>query len=195
MYLTRMWCLFIASILLTDGLLHPVDAAAEERLRSNLNDGANAAALLGGILGVEIPLGHREGGESTNSLKGIQLRLQAYGVATSVRKLSYYELASCNLPCVVPLRFTNTEKTSFCIFLQAKESDVHLVEAGPLMTRTMSVDDFRGYWTGHAIFGNVANTHFGDLLGWALFGCGLPLSIYGLSIYVFSHRRLLSKLT
>ncbi len=155
----KLQCLFIASFLLSSGLQRPDKAAAEDRIRSNLNDGVNAAALLGGILGVEIPPGYREGGESTNSLESLQQRLQAYGVATSIRSLSYYELASCNLPCVVPLRFTNIEKTSFCVFLQANESEVHFVEAGPLMTRAMSVDDFRRHWIGYALFGNVTKTY------------------------------------
>ncbi len=181
---------FIVAVLLTYGLLHPVGAVAEERLRSNLNDGANAAALLGGIFGVEIPPGHAGGTDPVDSLRDIQLRLQAYGVTTSVRLLSYQELASCNLPCVVPLRFVNTEKTSFCVFVQANESDVHLVEAGPLIVRTMSVDNFRRYWTGYAVLGNVADTHYRDLSGWALFGIGLPLSGYGLYTYVCRRRRL-----
>jgi hypothetical protein len=185
-----MRCFFIVSILLTDGLLHPVDAAAEEPFRSNLNDGANAAALLGGFLGVEIPPVPAGGADSVNSLTHIKLRLQDYGVPTSVRILSYHELASCNRPCVVPLRFANAEKTSFCIFVQANDADVHLVEAGPLTVRTISVDDFRGYWTGHAVLGNATNTHLGDLLGWALLGSGLPLSGYGLYTYACRRRRL-----
>ena len=181
----------IVSILLIHGLLQPVGGVAEEPLRSNLNDGANAAALLGGILGVEIPPSHAGGAHSINSLKHIQLRLQAYDVATSVRLLSYQELASSNIPCVVPLRFASTDNTSFCVFIQASESDVHLVEAGPLMVRTMSVDNFRRYWTGYAIFGKVADTDapYRDWLVWALLGISLPLFSYRLFMYFCRRRR------
>ncbi len=190
MYFVRLRCLFITSFLFSYGLQHPNKAAAEDRIRSNLNDGVNAAALLGGILGVEIPPGSHEGGEYTNSLQHIQLRLQTYGVATSFRSLSYDELASFNLPCVVPLRFTNAEKTSFCVFLQANESEVHLIAAGPLMTRAMSVDDFRRHWIGYAVFGTVTNSNYGELLAWGLLGSGLPLSGYGLYTYACRWRRL-----
>ncbi|WP_197996448.1 cysteine peptidase family C39 domain-containing protein [Gimesia panareensis] len=178
------------TILLICGLLTPVDTAAEERLRSNLNDGANAAALLAGIYGVEIPPGEVADTAPVDSLKGIQLRLEDYGVSTSVRLLSYHELVSSLRPCVVPLRFDNTTKTSFCIFVQASDADVHLVEAGPLIVRTMSIDDFRRYWTGYAVFGNVPDSNYAVLFGWALFGFGLPLSGYVIIIYGIYGRQL-----
>ncbi|WP_198000193.1 cysteine peptidase family C39 domain-containing protein [Gimesia alba] len=182
-YLTGRRSFVTSSIILIVGLLPPVDTAAEEPLRSNLNDGANAAALLAGIYGVEIPPGEAAETAPVDSLKGIQLRLEDKGVSTSIRLLSYPELVSCARPCVVPLRFDNTEKTSFCVFVQSSDADVHLVEAGPLLVRTMSIDDFRRYWTGYAVFGKVPESHYGDLCGWALFGFGLPLSGYLIIIY------------
>lgn len=183
MNLARMRGVVTFRIMLILGLLHPVHAAAEERLRSTLNDGANAAALLGGIYGVEIPPGEAADTDPIDSLKGIQLRLEDNGFAATVRFLGYSDLASLRRPCVVPLRRSNNERTSFCIFVQANGTDVHLVEAGPLTVRTMSVDDFRRYWTGYAVFGNVADRHYGDLFGWALFGVGLPFSGYVIVIY------------
>lgn len=174
---------FIVSAL---GLSHLADAAASELLRSNLNGGANAAALLGGLYSVEIPPGHVEGTASIESLRDIELRLQAHGLHTSVRFLGYDALVSCNRPCVVPMTAAgttiNAEGASFYIFLQAIDSEVYLAAAGPLTVRTVSVDDFRRYWTGYAVFCDAADAHQRDLLVWALFGLGVPLSGYGVFV-------------
>lgn len=191
-----MWCqlvrwesmrlVVIVPLLITCRLLVPCEAVAEERLRSSANDGANAAAILGRLLGVEIPPGRAGGDDFVNSLADIQSRLQRYGVANRARILSYQDLASFNQPCIVPLRAANAEKASFYVFVQAKTSEVHVVDAGPLIVRTFSVDDFRRYWTGYAVFGNV-NTGSGTLLAWSLFGTSVPLCSYG--GYVFVRRR------
>jgi hypothetical protein len=171
-------------VMLNSGLLYPTGAAAEEIIRSNLYDGANAAALLGGIYGVEIPPGDAGCFGRCDTLSTIQSRLQAYGVASSIRFLCYNELDSLKRPCIVPLRKSDKVKTTFCVLVQVSGSEVYLVEAGPLILRTLSVDEFRRYWTGYAVFGDVADTAYSELLGAALLGAGSPVAVYAMIFLV-----------
>lgn len=173
-------CFVAAVIVLTFGLSQSTDASAEELLRSNMNDGANAVALLGGICDVEIPPGQAEGIDACDSLRKVQLRLQAHGVAASVRFLGYNELASINRPCIVPLRTAGNDKTTFCVFVQANSSDIHFVDAGPLIAHVLSIDEFRRCWTGYAVFGDATAADYRGLLGAALLGLGAPLATYAI---------------
>ncbi len=171
--------------------LLPANLAAEEQLRSTLNDGSNAVALLGEILGIEILPGRSNASSSTYSLREIQLQLEAHGVTTSVRELSFHELASCNLPCIVPMRFGTANDASFCVFVHTVGSEVYVVEAGPLLVRAMSVDDFRRYWTGHAVYGEIASRTRGNSLIGIPIGVGLPFICFG--GYAWARRRFLTR--
>jgi predicted double-glycine peptidase len=180
--------IFVASAL---GLWHPADARAGELIRSAPASGANAAALLGGLYGVELPPGHVEGTARIESLGDVQSQLQAYGLTASVRSLSYDALTSGNRPCVVPMTGAATtagvEEASFCVFLKSYESDVYLVAAGPLMVREVSVDEFRRYWTGYAVFCDIGcDAQQRGLLAWALFYFGVPLFGYRIFAYLRS---------
>jgi len=175
----------IAFVLLVFGPLASIQGVAEDRLRTNICDGVNAAALLGGMLGVQIPPESDVGSFSESSLRDIQLQLEAHGVATSVRQLSYQELVSHEQACVVPMRFSNAESVTFCVFLRAIGREVYLVEAGPLIVRVLTVDDFRIHWTGHAVFGGVRGAPWRFTVVWIFLGVGLPLC----SLEVYRHFR------
>jgi len=166
------------------GLLHSSSAMADEIVRSYQHDGANAAALLGGVYGVEIPPGDVGETGPVDSITKIQTRLEEYGVDASVRFLGYDQLASLNRVCVVPLRTSHKENATFCVFVHSTDSDVYLVDAGPLMVRRLPIDDFRRYWTGYAVYGDVSHAGSFHLLGWALSGLGLPLSGYAIISFV-----------
>ena len=141
---------YIVLVLVTSGTLAPAVAEADEMLRSNSNDGVNAAALLGGLCGARIPPG-QAGGEACDTVTKVQSLLSTHGVPTSLRSLLYEDLVHRTGPCIVLLRFGKNNAGNFCVLLKADSENATLVRAGPLLVDTIPLDEFRRRWTGHAL--------------------------------------------
>ncbi|MDG3005994.1 hypothetical protein [Paludisphaera mucosa] len=140
-------------ILLAFGTLgSPVTAAgADETIRSNVNDGRNAAGLLAGLYGTDILSNTIVRDEVCSTLAEVASLLSKHGIKARARQVDYEDLMHRTGPCIVPLRFGRTDAATLHVLIQANSDVVTTVHAGPLLVYTFPVDEFRRRWTGHAL--------------------------------------------
>lgn len=130
-------------------------AGAADELRSGQRDGANAAVLLAALCGCDV----RETLERdaalprsrVHSLLDVQRRAAELSCPSTAVSLTYNELMAMRRPTVVLVRDKQRGDGYFCIVLSARNGAVTLLATGLVVVQELTEDDFRRYWTGHAL--------------------------------------------